>query len=128
MKLYFALGIFVILLCAVGCLVSTEQPTVQMPVIEVPTYNGVTQYDYKAGAPNDYSVQGTDSITTTVNPYLVPEPSYTWDYYFPPKLNTHYTPWMGGWGGGGYYYVPYIPPVPVSNITIYQGTISLEVQ
>ena len=105
------LVVLVIGLCTVGCLVSTEQPVVQ-PVLEVPTYNGVTQYDYKAGAPNDYSVSETNNDTATVNPYLIPEPSYSWEYYFPQKPNIHYTPWAGG--SRGYYYAFSIPPeVPV---------------
>lgn len=109
----------VMLLCTVGCSQSI-QPTVQ-PVLEIPTYNGVTQYDYKAGAPDIHTPQPAPE-TYAVNPYLNKAPEKNLGDYFPEKPSTHYTPWMNGWGG--YFYSN---PIPVYTV-FWSGSATITVQ
>jgi len=57
------------------------------------------------------------------NPYLNTTQYHSWDYYYPPKPNNHYTPWEGG----GFYYVPAtVPPVSVGT-PFWTGTATVTV-
>jgi hypothetical protein len=94
--------ILVILFAAVGC--AKPQPTVQPIVEPLPQWNGVTQYDYKAGAPNELSAPTEQLEIESTSPTELMHP---WSYYFPEVYNPHHfeTP-SGGSGGGSYYVAP----------------------
>lgn len=57
------------------------------------------------------------------NPYLNQTIYHGWDYYYPEKPSTHYTPWMGGWY---YYQAPVVTPTP-TPIVFWTGTASVTV-
>jgi hypothetical protein len=102
--------VLAILVSAVGCsMFETKQPApIVQPVIEQPTYQGVTQYDYKAGAPDEYTAQ-PDTPESTPNPYLTPT-------VYEPIPTASGGSSSTGWAGGSYYYTP------VVKILIWQGT------
>ena len=113
--------ILAILLSAVGCATENPQPAVQ-PVIEQPTYQGQTQYDYKAGAPNEYSNQTVENVTSE-STYPVPQLIHPWSYYFPEVYNPHH--FESGSGGSGY---SYSPPQTLPSVVFWQGSTTVTVQ
>ena len=116
------LTILVILLVATGCVSEKPQPVVQ-PIPEQVPWNGVTQYDYKAGAPDEHTPVAVEN-TTNQGGYT--NPSYpSLDSYFPEKYNPHHFEVYGGGGGySGYYYTP-----PASTPqTFWTGSATITVQ
>jgi hypothetical protein len=110
--------ILVILLAAVGCRAKTLEPAV-IPVIEQPTYQGVTQYDYKAGPPNVYTNPAVNN-TESVNPYLVQQ-GLDWSKYFPKLPDAPSTGTTSGRGGGWYY-------APPARVVFWSGSATVTVQ
>jgi hypothetical protein len=101
------------LVFTVGCACGSEVPVVPVvqPVIEQPTYQGVTQYDYKAGAPNEHAPNLRDTSHDYIAPVGVSEPSQTYNF-------------SGGgssWGGSWNY-----SPTPV-KVIIMSGTVTITV-
>lgn len=107
--MYRLVVLLVLVLLFSGCSsfkVVSPQPLVQQPILTQPTYQGITQYDYKAGPPDQHiPVPGVipDSGKDTYHPDNYP----TLDSYFPQvdSPTHHFYANMGG-GGGGYYYNP----------------------
>ena len=111
--------LILVILVATGCVSNKPQPVVQ-PVIEQVPWNGVTQYDYKAGAPD----QHTPPTTTQTPTGSYTPPSYpSLESYFPEKYNPHHFDIGGGSGGGG----GYAPIIPTTHI-FWTGTASITVQ
>jgi hypothetical protein len=101
--------VLAILLFTVGCSCGFEkkaQPTVQpQPVVEQPTYQGVTQYDYKAGAP--------DELTNPVRDYNNPDSNADSGNPQPSVTASNGGSSTGWWGHGSY-----IPPI---RRIVYEG-------
>jgi hypothetical protein len=121
---WLAVLIVVILTVGFGCLRPPEptvQPPIPQPVIQQQGWDGVTQYDYKAGAPNVYPTPPSTVNETTVNPYLItihyPSIAEWLALRFPITVAPE-TMWMP-------YYPPYIPPV-VTTI-IWTGNVTITV-
>jgi hypothetical protein len=111
------MAVLILLLLTVGCSCGDElpTPTVQpQPVVEQPTYQGETQYDYKAGAP-DVLTNPEKPIDTTDRDLapITPQPA---------TVTTSSTSSSGGWQP--YYYYPPTPPAP---IIIINGTITITI-
>ena len=104
-----------ILAAGCSCIVkNTPAPAAQpQPIIEVPTYTGVTQYDYKAGDPN-----------VPTNPQLPVPPEVSPQFTKQPDPVSN-TPSANSYGWATYYYYPPIIPAPVS---IYSGTVAIIVE
>lgn len=105
-----------LLILTTGCVMAKEpaQPVVQPQpvVVEQPTYQGETQYDYNAGAPDVPS-----------NPVIEPEP-----YIAPAVPPTPQYTLSSTSGGGGYTpWVPYYPPAPAVRVNIITGTVIITV-
>ena len=115
--------ILVILLATAGCRAKMPEPAV-IPVIEQ-QWNGVTQYDYKAGPPNEYNNPVVNN-EETVNPYLVPQ-GLDWSKYFPKLPDAPSTGQTSGGGGGWYYNPPYVPPAPIYTV-FWSGSAAVTVQ
>jgi hypothetical protein len=113
MRLLAVLVTLTILLLTVGCSCEpAPQPTVQpQPVLEIPTYQGETQYDYKAGAP-DVLTNPEIPIETIEYAPVTPPPA--------PEYSGHNNP------DGSWYRYYYTPPAPI-RVEIYGGTVAVNV-
>ena len=91
--------VLIALLFTVGCSCGEQrQPAVQpQPIIEQPTYQGETQYDYKAGAPDDL----TNPVQDTNNPDSGADSGYP-----QPAVTVSGGGSSGGWSGGHSYTQP----------------------
>jgi|GEM_PF-6945518 hypothetical protein len=118
-----------LLILTTGCVAGeSAQPVVQPQVtVEQPTYQGITQYDYKAGAPGytivDNTIQSADGTvqtdnTTQATPTVPSQPASSLPYLI-----------TGGGGGGGYwppYY--YTPPAPKPQpVVILSGSVTVTI-
>lgn len=120
-----------LLILTTGCVAGeAAQPVVQPQVtVEQPTYQGITQYDYKAGPP-EY-VEDTpqaDNITPSgaiAESEPPPQPAFSLPYYL-----------ITGGGGGGGYWPPYYytPPAPAPEpepepqpVTILSGNVTVTI-
>jgi hypothetical protein len=110
--------ILVILLAAVGC--AKSQPTVQSIVEPLPQWNGVTQYDYKAGAPNELSAPTEQPEIENTSPTELMHP---WSYYFPEVYNPHHFETPSGGSGYSYY-----QPQPLPSVIFWQGSATITIQ
>jgi hypothetical protein len=115
--------LILVILVAAGCVTEKPQPAVQ-PIPEPIKWNGVTQYDYKAGAPNDYTPKAPEpnsnsGYTNSTYPSL--------DSYFPEVYNPHHFDVGGGGGGSSYYYAP-ITPISPTPATFWTGSATVMVQ
>jgi len=116
-----------LLILTTGCVAGeAAQPVVQPQVtVEQPTYQGITQYDYKAGPP-EYVEDTVQTDNTT--PSAPIEPEQPQSAFSLPYLNI-----TGGGGGGGYwppYY--YTPPAPEPEpepqpVTILSGNVTVTI-
>jgi len=117
-----------LLILATGCVAGeAAQPVVQPQVtVEQPTYQGTTQYDYKAGPP-EY-VEDTAQTDNTTQGGAIAESEPPQSAFSLPYLNI-----TGGGGGGGYwppYY--YTPPAPEPEpepqpVTILSGNVTVTI-
>jgi len=102
MKNLIYLVIFLVLICFCSCVPFKEvevYPTIQHDIQPTETFQSttnVTQYDYKAGAPNIYPNITSEGITNTFNPYLYPDKFPSIDSYLipmnPSVPTTYWTP------------------------------------
>ena len=119
-----------LLILATGCVAGeTAQPVVQPQVtVEQPTYQGITQYDYKAGPP-EYVEDTVQADNTTPSGAIAetepPQSTSSLPYYL-----------ITGGGGGGGYWPPYYytPPAPAPEpepepqpVTILSGSVTVTI-
>ena len=109
-----------LLILTAGCVSGkkAEQPVVQPQpiVVEQPTYQGITQYDYKAGKPDELTkpvITITDNSTVTL-PVTTPQ-----QQTLPVVSSSSYS---------YSYWMPYYPPEPVIPVVIIIGTIEVTVE
>jgi hypothetical protein len=111
--------LILVILVAAGCVTEKPQPAVQ-PIPEQVPWNGVTQYDYKAGAPDQHTPIISEN-TSDQGGYT--HPSYpSLDSYFPQVYNPHHFE-VGG-GGGSYF----TPPIYPTYTTFWTGSATVTVQ
>lgn len=109
--------VLVILLAGLGCAKRPSQAAVpSIPEVQQST-TGVTQYDYKAGRPDEVKAPSAARVDS-VNPYLIPQ-YIDMEKYFPKMPDA---PSTGITTGGGSY-VPFYQPVVFWN-----GTATVTVQ
>jgi len=118
-----------LLILTTGCVAGeAAQPVVQPQVtVEQPTYQGITQYDYKAGPPEYVEPTQTDNTTPsgTIAESEPLQPTFSLPYYL-----------ITGGGGGGGYWPPYYytPPAPAPEpepdpqpVTILSGNVTVTI-
>ena len=109
------LAVFIGLIFVVGCACASEPPEIPIvqPVIEKPTYQGVTQYDYKAGPPDEHAPNLRDTSHDYVTPVGVNEPAPAYNF------SGGRSSWNGSWNSSYY-------PTPV-RVIIRNGTVKVMV-